>query len=355
VLRKLDLNFSYYAMHKELCYAKCKKTHQLNIIDMKRQIILTTLLISIFFSAKAQTDSVIDSLLNQYVLSSTNKDAGILVGVIDCNTDIVKTFSNGAIDKGNDLRLVCPGSKPAISYLILKNGLNIQSTIDKWFPLKQGYQKSDKITIKMLLSNTSGIKDYVGLLFNCKQAGSVQFTIDTAYKNKELAFNPGDSVLYSNTGFNAAGIILEKETNKSVNDLLSEHFKVIAPSIRMDNGHGNYPKGYVNPWPYHYSLSGFSGGLIGTIEDYLRMMVYISKQPEFKTMTDWVKVVNGWNHGLGIEGAGNKIIYPGNSGANLSWLIKIDSKIIYIHTANDLDNNKFQGFLNNVIPLLTKL
>jgi len=285
---------------------------------MKRLITLTTLLISIFISAKAQTDSEIDSLLNQYVLSSTNKDAGILVGVIDCNTDIVKTFSNGAIDKGNDLRLVCPGSKPPISYLILKNGLNIQSTIDKWFPMEQGYQMSDKITIKMLLSNTSGINDYVGLLFNCKQAGSAQLTIDTAYKNKALAFNPGNSVLYSNTGFNIAGVILEKETRKTVDELVSEQFKGISPSIRMDDGKGNYPKGYMNPWPYHYSLSSFSGGMIGTIEDYLRMMAYISKQPEFKIMTDWVKSVNGWNHGLGLEGEGNKVIYPGNSGANLS-------------------------------------
>ena len=169
---------------------------------MKQQIFLTALLISLFFSSKAQNGSAIDSLLNQYVLSSTNNDAGILIGLIDCNTNIVKTFSKGAIEKGNDLRLVCPGSKPAISYLILKNGLNIQSTIDEWFPLDQGYKMSDKITIKMLLSNTSGINDYVGLLFNCKQAGNAQLTIDTAYKNKELAFNPGESVLYSNTGFN---------------------------------------------------------------------------------------------------------------------------------------------------------
>jgi len=322
---------------------------------MKRQIILTTLLIFVFFSSKAQTYSILDSLLNQYVLSSTNKDAGILVGVIDCNTDIVKTFSKGAIDKRNDLRLMCPGSKPAISYLILKNGLNIQSTIDKWFPLNQGYKMSDKITIKMLLSNSSGIKDYVGMLFNCQQVADAQFTVDTAYKNKELAFNPGDSVLYSNTGFNMAGIILEKETKKTVNALLGEHFKEIAPSIRLDNGKGNYPKGYVNPWPYHYSLSAYSGGMIGTIEDYLKMMAFISKQPEFKKMTDWVKVINGWNHGLGIEGEGDTIIYPGNSGANLSWFIKIDSKIIYIHTTNDLDNYKFQGFINDVIPLLTKL
>lgn len=321
---------------------------------MKRQIILTALLISIFISAKAQTDSAIDSLLNQYVLSSANPNAGVLVGVIDCSTGILKTFSKGAIDKGNDLRLVCPGSKPAISYLILKNGLNIQSTIDKWFPLDQGHKMSDKITIKMILSNTSGINDYVGLLFNCKRAGNAQLTIDTAYKNKELAFNPGESVLYSNTGFNMAGIILEKETKKTVNELLKEQFQEISPSIRMDNGNGNYPKGYVNPWPYHYSLSAYSGGMIGTIEDYLRMMSFISKQPEFTIMTDWVIVVNGWKHGLGIEGEGNKVIYPGNSGANLSWLIKIDSKIIYIHTANELDNEKFQIFLNIVIPLLKK-
>ncbi len=313
---------------------------------------MTTLLISVFISAKAQTDSLIDSLLNQYVLSSKNQDAGILAGVIDCNTGIVRTFSNGAIHKGNDLRLVCPGSKPAISYLILKNGLNIQSTIDKWFPPDQGYKMSDKITIKMLLSNTSGINDYVGLLFNCKQAGDAQLTIDTAYKNKELAFNPGEAVLYSNTGFNMAGIILEKETRKTVDELLSQRFKEISPSIRMDDGNGNYPEGYM-PWPYHYSLSSYSGGMIGTIEDYLKMMAYISKQPEFKIMTDWVKVVNGWKHGLGIEGEGNKVIYPGNSGANMSWLLMVDSKIIYVHSANELDNEKFRRFLDNVIPLLT--
>ena len=33
----------------------------------------------------------------------------------------------------------------------------------------------------------------------------------------------------------------------------------------------------------------------------------------------------------------------------------VDSKIIYIHTANELDYIKFQGLLDNLIPLLTKL
>jgi len=279
----------------------------------------------------------------------------MIVGIIDCDTDNIKTFSVGVIDKKNDLRLVCPASKPAISYLILKKGINIQSTIDKWFPMNQGYQKSDEITIKMLLSNTSGIRDYVDIPIDKELLCNAQFTVDTAYKNKGIAFNPGDSVLYSNTGFNAAGIILEKETNKTVNDLLGEYFKSIAPSIKMDDGKGNYPKGYTNPWPYHYSQSGFSGGLIGTIDDYLRMMAYITEQPEFKIMTDWVKEVNGLKWGLGIFGQDNMIMYQGNSGANLSFLIMINSKIIYIHTTNELDYNKFQGYVNNLIPLLMQI
>ncbi len=123
----------------------------------------------------------------------------------------------------------------------------------------------------------------------------------------------------------------------------------------MDNGKGNYPKGYINPWPYHYSQSGFSGGLIGKIEDYLKMMDYISKQPEFKIMTDWVKDVNGMKWGLGIFGQGDMIMYQGNSGANFSFLIKINSKIIYIHTTNELDYNKFQECVNNLVPLLMQI
>jgi len=324
---------------------------------MKKSIILSFLIFLInCYSSKAQTPaSTINLILNKYVATSGSASAGMIVGVIDCNTDKIKIFSNGAIDKSNDLRLVCPASKPAITYLMLKEGIDIQNKIDKWFPQSQGYQKSSQITIKMLLSNTSGIKDYVGVLVDKDRVCSPQFTVDIAYKNKNLAFEPGDSVLYSNTGFNAAGIILEKETNKTVNELLKEYFKDIASSIRMDDGKGNYPKGYIKPWPYHYSQTGFSGGLIGTMEDYLKMMAYITKQPEFKIMTSWVKEVNELKWGLGIFGQYNHVMYQGNSGANLSFFIKIDSKIIYVHTTNELDYNKFQGYVNDIIPVMMQI
>jgi hypothetical protein len=304
---------------------------------------------------KGQGKPSIFKILNEYVSSSGNRDAGIIAGCIDCKSGKIDIYSQGAIDKNNDLKLVCPASKPAITYLILKNNIDPDRKIDQWFPLDQGYTKSDRITIKMLLSNTSGIRDYVAMVKDKNHEESNQFTVDLAYKNKELAFNPGDSALYSNTGFNAAGIILERITNKKIDNLLKEYFKDIAPSIRMDDGKGNYPKGYMKPWPYHYSLSGFSGGVIGRIEDYLKMMDFICKQPEFKRMSTWVKEVNGEKWGLGIFGIGDRVLYDGNSGANLSLFCKIGDRILYIHSSNEMDNKRFQEYTDKLIPLLMSI
>ena len=319
---------------------------------MKKKTFLSflILIISVCMINAQDIDSTINSILQDYISTSNSNDAGILVGIIDNGTEISKIYSSGRITRENDLRLVCPASKPVISYMILNEEIDINATIDKWFPVEDGYTKSDLITIKMLLSNTSGIADYVGL-FEKELKCSPLKTIETAYKNHELAFNPGDSILYSNTNFNIAGLILEKETGKRLNDLLKEYFKEIAPSIRMDDGNGNYPKGYSS-WPYHFSQSGFAGGLIGNINDYLKMISLISNQVEFEEMTNWVKEYNGTKYGLGLFGQENVVMYHGNSGANISFLLKINAKIIYFHTTNEMDFQRFQVYLEKLIPTL---
>ncbi|MCK4662420.1 MAG: hypothetical protein KAT68_06120 [Bacteroidales bacterium] len=119
----------------------------------------------------------------------------------------------------------------------------------------------------------------------------------------------------------------------------------------MDDGHGNYPKGYPL-LPYHFSQLGFAGGLIGNIDDYLKMMSFISSQVEFKEMTNWVKEYNGIKYGLGLFGQENVVFYHGNSGANNSFLLKINSKIIYFHTTNEMDFQRFQGLINKLVPIL---
>jgi hypothetical protein len=94
---------------------------------------------------KGQGKPSIFKILNEYVCSSGNRDAGIIAGCIDCKSGKIDIFSQGAIDKNNDLKLVCPASKPAITYLILKNNIDPERKIDQWFPLDQGYTKSDRI------------------------------------------------------------------------------------------------------------------------------------------------------------------------------------------------------------------
>ncbi|MCK4662419.1 MAG: serine hydrolase [Bacteroidales bacterium] len=173
---------------------------------MKKVFLLTTIIlsISVCFLKAQNPDSTINTILNEYILSVNSLDAGILVGIIDNSTEISKIYSCGMINKENDLSLVCPASKPAISYMILNKKIDINTTINKWFPTENGYTKSNLITIKMLLSNTSGIADYVGLFEKELKCNPLK-TVETAYKNHELAFNPDDSILYSNTNFNIAG------------------------------------------------------------------------------------------------------------------------------------------------------
>lgn len=319
---------------------------------MKKTTFLSVLLIiiSVCMTNAQDIDSTINSILKEYISTSNSHEAGILVGIIDNTSEVSKIYSSGMISKENDLRLVCPASKPVISYIILNKGIDINATIDKWFPVENGYTNSNLITVKMLLSNTSGIVDYVGLLEKELIYTPMQ-TIETVYKNHELAFIPGDSILYSNTNFNIAGLILEKETGESISNLLNEYFKEIAPSIRMDDGHGNYPNGYPS-WPYHFSQSGFAGGLIGTANDYLKTMSFISNQTEFAEMTNWVKEYNGIKYGLGLFGQENVVMYHGNSGANISFLLKINSKIIYFHTTNEKDFRRIQVYIEKLIPAL---
>ncbi len=100
---------------------------------MKKRIFLSflILLISVCMINAQDIDSTINSILQDYISTSNSNDAGILVGIIDNSTEISKIYSCGRITRENDLRLVCPASKPVISYIILNKKIDINATIDK--------------------------------------------------------------------------------------------------------------------------------------------------------------------------------------------------------------------------------
>ncbi len=73
-------------------------------------------------------------------MKNAGNNAGIVIGITDTESQATKIYSKGAIKETDELKLVCPASKPIISYILLKENLDLNSTIKKEFPKSDGYK-----------------------------------------------------------------------------------------------------------------------------------------------------------------------------------------------------------------------
>ena len=250
---------------------------------------------------------------------------------------------------GDELRLGCPTAKPILVYLALRERVPLGARIARWFPEDKGFTRSRDIEVQHLMLNSSGIRDYVPMLvLHPDSAVTVDATIDRAYRGKALLFDPGSGFEYSNTNFNLLGRLLEIETGLGLDSLVRTSFASVAPSLRYDDGHGRYPRGYAKPWPYHWSCPGYGGGLIGTATDAMRAFAWIATQPEFKRMTRWSKPdgspeQSSLDHLLGLglfgrrdlAGRGEAAFYDGDIGPCQMILARVrGSCLLHCHDAS---------------------
>src|SRR5277367_1963398 len=99
----------------------------------------------------------------------------------------------------------------AASILLLEQQgkLSIDDPVSKYVP---GLTRGDEVTIRMLLSHTSGYQDYWPqdyLMPPMLKPTTAQYIIDT-WAKKPLDFDPGTKWQYSNTNYVIAGLIVEK-------------------------------------------------------------------------------------------------------------------------------------------------
>jgi CubicO group peptidase (beta-lactamase class C family) len=110
----------------------------------------------------------------------------------------------------------------AVLLLEQQGKLSIDDKVSKYLPeLTQG----DQITIRMLLSHTSGYQDYWPedyLMPPMYEATTSQHIIDT-WAKKPLDFDPGTKWQYSNTNFVIAGRIVEKVSGEPLMQFLEEN------------------------------------------------------------------------------------------------------------------------------------
>ncbi len=110
--------------------------------------------------------------------------------------------------------------------LLAQDGkLSLDDDIRKYLPEVPNFGKT--ITIRNLLTHTSGLRDQWGLLGIEGRGPGLQVhspatTLDLVAHQKMLNFPPGSEYLYSNTGYALAGIIVERVSGKSLQEFSQE-------------------------------------------------------------------------------------------------------------------------------------
>lgn len=137
------------------------------------------------------------------------------------------------------------------------------------------------VTIRHLLTHTSGIKSYTNLpsfLPNLRKDYKPEEIPRLSYE-LPLEFTPGDRFAYNNTGYFLLGMILEKVSGKSYGDLLRD--RIFSPlgmtstrinSLRdvIPNRAGGYDwsgTGYKNAEYLSMTQPGAAGVLVSTVQD----------------------------------------------------------------------------------------
>jgi len=180
--------------------------------------------------------------------------------------------------------------------------------------------KAEKVTIRHLLSMTSGIGDFFGARYEATPKDKIRSLRDylPLFADRPLEFEPGTNNRYSNGGYVVLGLIIEKASGRDYYDYVRESiFKPCGmgdtDSYPRDAGVPNLALGYTRRegaqgWTLnHATLPGrgsSAGGGYSTTEDLLR---YVRALREGKI------VLPDSASGLGIAGGA-----PGLN-ASLDW------------------------------------
>jgi CubicO group peptidase (beta-lactamase class C family) len=236
------------------------------------------------FDSKAVLTSLIDE-------ASPDDAPGVAV-LVARDGKVLLCQGFGMADLAHDVR-VTPNTKFRIGSItkqfaaaaILKlqedGKLKVSDKLSKFLP---DYPRGDEVTIRHLLTHTSGIKSFTSKLdfmdTVTKPATNEQM-IDS-FKNEPFDFEPGSKMAYNNSGYFLLGVIIEKVSGKSFGQYLKNTF--FEPLEMHDTGvhtstavlkheatgYGFAGEELTKAVNWDMSRAGAAGALYSTVEDLMR-------------------------------------------------------------------------------------
>ncbi|MEM8901143.1 MAG: serine hydrolase [Bacteroidota bacterium] len=189
----------------------------------------------------------------------------------------------------------------SVMQLIESQKLSLEQTIGE---ILEDYpnEEAKQITLKQLLSHTSGLGDFFGPEFDQNKASIKSLSDYLPYfVNDPLEFTPGEQMRYSNAGFIVLGLIIEKVSGTDYSSYVNEHiFQAV---------------GMTSSGP----LSSSAGGGLSTVGDFHKFALALKKNelisPESFTAMTTDHFGHGYGYGMSLRDLNGKKVYGHNGGA----------------------------------------
>lgn len=168
-----------------------------------------------------------------------------------------------------------------ILQLAAEGKLDLQAPITNYLP---DYPKEtgDQITTHHLLTHSSGIPNYTSFPKFFEEDSRDPYTPEeftTKFQDMELEFTPGEMFNYSNSGYFLLGLLVEKLSGKTYEEMLDE--KIFFPLGMKESGfdhhsdilknratgYENNGNGFINSPFLDMSIPYAAGSLYATVED----------------------------------------------------------------------------------------
>lgn len=257
-------------------------------------IVCTLLLFSCDKKEESKNNGIgIEMLVNSLVQKNIDsvKIAGVAVGVFKGNEPILLK-SYGFADLEFDVRLPVNASfeigsitkqftGAAMLQLVGEGKISLDDDITKYIKFDT---RGKKITVRQLLNHTSGIRGYTeipefpDLTIEKHDRDTLLRIIET----KDFDFSPGEALIYNNTGFFIAGLIIEKVSGLRYEDYISQNLFAKAgmtdsyycseSKIVKNRAHGYQPgkEGLIRAAYLDHTWPFAAGSICSTVEDLLR-------------------------------------------------------------------------------------
>jgi CubicO group peptidase (beta-lactamase class C family) len=274
--------------------------------------------------SRAKLDEIADK-----VLKTTGVPSASLAVVKDANIVYVQAYGDARLDPKlpakPDMRYSVGSiskqfTAAAVLMLQEQGKLSLDDKVSKWLP---DLTRANEVTVRQLLSHTSGYQDYAPqdyMVPEWEKPVSAQQIMDR-WAKIPLDFDPGTKWQYSNTNYVIAGVIVEKAGGKPLYEMLQERVLVPLKMTSATNtdvkklpptdpaGYFRYGLGPLRPAPKEGPGWMYAAGeLAMTAEDLAKWDISVINrsvlQPQsYKEMEREVVLNNGagTRYGLGVS------------------------------------------------------